>query len=134
MKKLTFAIMSLLILGAPQAWAKDVVTIEGTIQGYHCITTGKICPVDKEDPLADTEDVFALYTKDSKFYLVSNMSREMLKQHTNDVVRVTGQVDPKYKSMNATSFEVMHDGAWEKEWPGFMSDFKVGPLGLPNFH
>ncbi len=126
--------LGLLILVSSQAWAKDVVTIEGTIQGYHCITTGKICPVDKEDPLVETEDVFALYTKDSKFYLVSNMSREMLKQHTSEVVRITGEVNPKYKSMNASNFEVMHEGTWEQEWPGFMSGSKVGPLGMPSFH
>jgi len=134
MKKITFLMMSLLILVSSQAWAKDAVTIEGTIQGYHCITTGKICPVDKNDPLAEAEDVFALYTRDSKFYLVSNMSRETLKQHTNEIVRVTGDVDLKYKSMNASNFEVLHEGTWEKAWPGFMSEFNVGPQGLPNFH
>jgi hypothetical protein len=134
MKKHTVLMMGLMVLVASQAWAGQAVTIEGTVQGYNCITTGKICPVGKEDPWVETEDVFALYTKDSDVYLVSNMSRESLKRHTNEIVRITGEVHPQYKSMNASKVEVMQGGEWVKAWPYFMSDFKVGPRGLPNFH
>ena len=127
-------IAALAIIFVSQASAADEVTIEGTIQGYNCITTKKICATDKNDPWLETENVLALYTKDSDFYLVSNMSRDSLKVHTNEIVRITGEVDPKYKSMNASKLEVLEDGTWEKKWPYFMSDFRVGPRGLPNFH
>jgi len=125
---------SLLILMVSQASAAENVTIEGTVQGYNCITTGKICPTDKNDPWLETENVFALYTKGSDFYLVSNMDRDALKVHTNEIVRITGEVDPKYKSMSASKLEVLEDGTWQTKWPYFMSDFKVGSGGLPSFH
>jgi hypothetical protein len=113
-----------------QASASEKVTIEGTIQGYNCITTGKICPAGKEDPWVETEDVFALYTKGGDYYLVPNMNRDALKVRTNEIVRITGEVHPKYKSMNASRLEVLYEGAWEKSWPSF----RIGSAGLPNFH
>jgi len=134
MKKTACLIIGLLILAASQAWATEAVTIEGSIQGYQCITTGKICPAGKDDPWIETENVVALYTANSDFYLVSNMNRNTLKRHTNEIVRITGEVHPKYKSVNASKLEVLQDGAWVKTWPHFMSEFKVGPGGLPNFH
>jgi hypothetical protein len=113
-----------------QAPASEKVTIEGTIQGYNCITTGKICPAGKEDPWVETEDVFALYTKGGDYYLVPNMNRDALKVRTNEIVRITGEVHPKYKSMNASRLEVLYEGAWEKSWPSF----RIGSGGLPNLH
>ena len=130
MKKHTVLMIGLIVLVASQAWAGQEVTIEGTVQGYNCITRGKICPVDKEDPWVEAEDVFALYTKGGDLYLVSNMNRGTLKRHTNEIVRVTGEVHPKYKSMNASEFEVMQDGEWVKTRKCFMCNFRVGP-GLP---
>jgi len=121
---------TILILFVSQASAAEKVTIEGTIQGYNCITTGKICPADKNDPWLETENVLALYTKGGDFYLVSNMNRDALKGHTNEVVRITGKVDPKYKSMSASRLEVLNEGAWEKSWPSF----RIGSGGMPNFH
>ena len=108
-------VAALLILWVSQASAAEQVTIEGTIQGYNCITTGKICPVDKNDPWVQTEDVFALYTRENDFYLVSNMNREALKVHTNEIVRITGEVDPKYRSMKASRLEVLDEGSWQKK-------------------
>ena len=131
---LVFLLAGSLILIASQASAAEKVTLEGTIQGYNCITTGKICPAGKEDPWLETENVFALYTKENDFYLVSNMDRDALKVHTNEIVRITGEVDPKYKSVNASTLEVFNQGTWEKKWPYFMGDFRPGHGGLPNFH
>ena len=61
---------TLLILMASQASGAEKVTIEGTIQGYNCISTKKICRADKNDPWLETENVLALYTKGSDFYLM----------------------------------------------------------------
>jgi len=134
LKKIIFILASGLFLIGSQAWAVEAVTIEGTIQGLNCITTGKICPLDKNDPWAASEDIFALYTKGSDYYLVSNMDRAALKSHTNEIVRITGEVHPVYKSMQASKFEVQKKGVWAKTWPLFPGDFTTGRAGLPNFH
>ena len=133
MKKNTCLMIGFLILIASQAWAAEKVTLEGTIQGYTCITTGKICPVNKNDPWIETEDVFALYTKGNDYYLVPNMNRGTLTRHVNEIVRITGEVHPKYKSVDASQLEVLKDGTWVKTWPYLMSDFRVGSGGLPFF-
>ena len=60
-KKLSLLIlacsMALLIPGL--AFGDEV---EGSVQGFRCVTQGKICPVGKEDPMAAVENVFVVLT------------------------------------------------------------------------
>jgi len=92
-------------------------TIEGTIQGFTCVTTGKVCPVGKEDPMIAAERVFVVLGKEGKnYHFVPNVDRAILARHINKMVRITGKTDDKYRSINAQKLEVKQDGAWKETW------------------
>lgn len=91
-------------------------TIEGTIQGFHCVTVGKICPLGKEDPVVAAERVFVVLTDKGDYHFVPNLDRAILARHLGEKVRVTGPVDSKYKSITAKTFEVMRNGKWRTTW------------------
>lgn len=139
MKRNALIMTVLLFFVVSSAWAAESteikdVAIEGTIQGLNCISTGKTCPVGREDPLVATERFFVLYTKDADFYMVPNMDRAVLARHINEIVRISGKLHVKYKSINAKKFEVLKEGKWVKTWPYPMSDMDVGVGGMPFFN
>jgi len=91
-------------------------TVEGSIQGFTCVTMGKVCPVGKEDPLIAHEKTFGVYTHDNEFYFVPNMDRAVLSRYINNRVKVTGTVNKQYKSVNAENLQVFKEGKWETPW------------------
>jgi hypothetical protein len=91
-------------------------TVEGSIQGLTCVTMGKVCPVGMEDPLIAHEQTFGVYTFDNEFYFVSNMDRAVLSRYINKRVRVTGEINKQYKTVNAENLQVFKDGKWETPW------------------
>lgn len=104
-----------LAFSAVPVWAEEA-TIEGTVSGYLCAVLGKACPVDKEDPLVAAEKTFVVVQSDGGFYQVPNVDRAVLARHLTEKVRVKGTVDSKYKSVNATSIEVMDKDKWKVFW------------------
>lgn len=115
MKNLSIILFSLAVLSfSPVLAIAD--TIEGSIQGFTCITVGKTCPIGQEDPLAAVESAFGVYTMDGKFYFVPNVSRTVLARHINKPVRVTGKVNSKYSSIDADKIEGKVKGAWTTTW------------------
>jgi peptidoglycan hydrolase-like protein with peptidoglycan-binding domain len=90
--------------------------IEGSVQGFLCVTLGKLCPVGKEDPIIATERVFVVLTAGKKYYFVPNVDRGILARHINERVRITGIVSTKFNSINANIIEVFKNGAWKTAW------------------
>jgi hypothetical protein len=90
--------------------------LEGTIQGFNCVTHGKVCPVGKEDPMIAAERVFVVLTKGGSYYFVPNLDRGIMARHINKMVRVTGETSDKYPSITADTLEVMHEGHWKLSW------------------
>jgi hypothetical protein len=90
--------------------------VEGSIQGLTCVTIGKVCPVGMEDPLIAHEQTFGVYTYDNEFYFVSNMDRAILSRYINKRVRVTGDINKQYKTVNAENLQVFKDEKWETPW------------------
>lgn len=117
MKKDLVVLALVLALAAVPGWAL-AGTVEGTVQGFTCVTAGKVCPVGKEDPVIATEKIFVILTKESgKYYFVPNVDRAVLARHINQMVRVTGQISPNYPSIRAEKLEVMHKGpSWQTTW------------------
>jgi hypothetical protein len=112
---LMVTVASLVLLGSPLFAAEG--TIEGTVQGFTCVTTGKVCPVGKEDPMIAAERVFVVLEKGGKdYYFVPNLDRAILARHINQMVRVTGNMNPKYRSINANKLEVKEGGSWKTVW------------------
>ena len=91
-------------------------TVEGSIQGLTCVTLGKLCPVDKEDPMIAAEKIFVVLTKDNNYYFVPNLDRAILARHINQMVRVTGEISSKYKAIDAEKLEVFREDAWRTTW------------------
>jgi hypothetical protein len=96
--------------------------IEGTIQGFHCVTEGKVCPVGKEDPMAAVESVFVLHVKEKEFYFVPNVDRAVLARHLNRPVKIEGAVNRAMKSIQASKIYAKRNGNWRSVWSPLLED------------
>ena len=110
-----FAFAALFAFAVSPAIA-DSTQIEGTVQGFTCVTQGIMCPVGKEDPVSAAERLFVVLAADGSYYFVPNLDRAVMSRHIRKKVRVTGSYNPQYKAVTATSFEVWRDGKWETTW------------------
>jgi len=115
MKKSSRFFMVIFVLVSLPAWAM-AGPVEGSIQGLTCVTLGKLCPVDKEDPMIAAERIFVVLTKDNNYYFVPNLDRAILARHINQMVRVTGEISSKYKAIDAEKLEVFREDAWRTTW------------------
>lgn len=105
------------------AWAMaGTGSVEGTVQGFHCVMMGKTCPVGKEDPVIAAERVFVVLTSAGNHYFVPNLDRAILARHVAQRVRVSGDINSKYKSIKAKTFEVWKNGKWKTVWSQAMQD------------
>lgn len=95
-------------------------TIEGTIQGFTCITHGKICPADRLDPHVGAEKLFVISGMDQGYFIISNIDRSVLARHVLSKVRASGKTNPKYKSIEADKLEVYSSGKWTTVWSAEM--------------
>lgn len=95
-------------------------SVTGSIQGFNCVTQGKVCPIGKEDPVAAVENVFVLLVDASKddYYFIPNVDRAVLARHLNTQVTVDGTVDSKRKAIKATDIS----SAGKKVWSNSMED------------
>ena len=118
MKKTTYSIIfAVMISLTPLASFAAQTSVEGTIQGFNCVTQGTTCPVDKEDPMAGVERVFVLLTDSNDYYyFIPNVDRAVLARHINEKIRVVGEKNTKYKSIQASQIHVMKKGDWKKVW------------------
>ena len=113
MKKiLVIALFALVLL---PVWAVAGM-VEGSVQGFTCVTQGKVCPAGKEDPMAAAERVFVILTAGKSYYFVPNVDRAVLARHLNDRVRVSGKVATNYPSIEANKIEKFSKGAWKTSW------------------
>ena len=113
MKKKLLLIMFALVLVPVLASAAQV---EGTVQGYTCVTQGKVCPVGKEDPMVAVERVFVVLTAGGDYYFVLNVDRAVLARHIRKKIRVTGALKAKFKSITARKLERRYKGGWKITW------------------
>ena len=115
MKKFSLLILALLVLIIFPTWAV-AGSVEGSVQGFTCVTQGKVCPTGKEDPMAAVERVFVVLTKGKSYYFVPNVDRAVLARHINERVRISGAVATNYPSIEANKLEVFKKGAWKTTW------------------
>jgi hypothetical protein len=89
-------------------------TLTGSIQGFNCVTQGKVCPVGMEDPVIAAENVFVLLVDAAKgdYYFVPNVDRGILARHINQEVKITGTVNAKMKSIKADQIDVAGKKVW----------------------
>lgn len=90
--------------------------VEGTVQGLNCASKGIACPIDKKDPVIATESTFVIITGPSAYYLVPNLDRAVMAGHVAEYVKVTGEINEKYKSIEADVLQVKKKGEWVTVW------------------
>lgn len=107
-------IIGLFLLAPVFAMAADFT---GSIQGFMCVTQGKVCPVGKEDPVAAVENVFVLLVDAAKgeYYFLPNLEREVLVRHLNQQVKISGTLDKKYKSIKVSEISVGGKVVWSQK-------------------
>jgi hypothetical protein len=89
-------------------------SVTGSIQGFNCVTQGKVCPIGMEDPVIAAENVFVLLVDAAKgdYYFIPNVDRGILARHINEQVKVEGTVNAKMKSIKATAIYVKDKKVW----------------------
>lgn len=122
MKKGTLFLLALCIMVLVPVWAFAGGMVEGTVQGFSCVTHGKVCPAGKEDPMIAAERLFVVFTKDNSYYFVPNLDRAIMARHINQMVRVKGKLSAKHPSIMADTLEVMKEGGWKVTWTTKMED------------
>jgi hypothetical protein len=93
--------------------------VEGTIQGFHCVTQGKTCPVGREDPLSGVENTFVLYVQGKDFCFVPNIDRAVLSRYINKMVKIKGDIhtfNKESRSIKAKDLYAKEDGKWRHVW------------------
>jgi hypothetical protein len=112
MKKLFVATIIGLLLMAPGF--VSAASVSGSIQGFMCVTQGKVCPIGKEDPVAAVENVFVLLVDaaSGQYYFVPNVDRAVLVRHLNQMVKIDGTVNEKMKSIKASDIYVDGKKVW----------------------
>ena len=83
--------------------------IGGTVKPFMCVIYGISCPINQEDPVAATVELFIVYTDDGNYYFVPNLSNFILARHLLETVRITGNIKDKHRCVYADTMEV-YDG------------------------
>ncbi len=94
-------------------------SVTGSIQGFNCVTQGKVCPIGMEDPVLADENVFVLLVDAAKadYYVIGNVDRGILARHFNKEVKIDGVVNAKTKSIAASDLYTKDkSGKWKKSW------------------
>lgn len=92
--------------------------VEGHMEALDCIIDGKICPTDNLDPhMALVTDFVLFLGKGSEHYLLPNIPRNVKAQYFGKDVRVTGEVNNKYRAIKAKILEIKESGSYKTVWP-----------------
>lgn len=118
MKKIILFVLAISMLAVTPFAAVAADTVEGSVQGYQCVTQGITCPVGKEDPMAAVERVFVILSSDKmgKYYFVPNVDRAVLARYINERVKITGKMNEKFNSIGAKKIEAFKNGSWITVW------------------
>jgi len=109
----TLVIMVILPAAFLLSVTATAATIEGAVQGYTCVTEGRICPLTKNDPLVEAENVFVVLTMSQGYYFVPNISRDTMASLINQQCKIIGQMNRKYNSIRADALYTWRNGQWE---------------------
>ena len=111
----TFVIITALALIVPVG-ATASMTVEGWIQGYNCVVHGHRCPIDTLDPHLMLEPDFALIVNNGNYWLMPNIARNVKAKYVHNAIRVTGDLNSKYNSIDVDKLEVKKNGSYTTVW------------------
>ena len=110
------AALGLLVALGAAANAGAQETVVGTINGLRCVTDGVKCPVDSDDPLIETLADFVLKADGEDFFYLHNVDIDVKEGLVLRTVRITGEVNRRYHSMDVQRIEVEKDGEFKTVW------------------
>ena len=90
--------------------------MERSIQDLTCALHGKVCPSGMEDPYIAVEDYFVLLTGDDTWFLLPNLSEDILVRHLNEPVRVIGTKNEKHNAITVENLQAKRNGEWKTIW------------------
>ncbi len=100
-------------LAAPAAFAE---TFSGKLNGHDCAHEGKTCPVDRLDPHIALERDFVLQKPNGDYMFLPNVPRTVKARHVLSDVEVTGELNPRYQSIEVNELRVKSDGGMKTVW------------------
>jgi hypothetical protein len=110
---LTFVVS---VVALPLLASAAMSEMVGTIDGLNCVARAVACPSDKLDPHLATESTFVLDMGAGKYYLLTNVKRDVLIRHALEKVKVIGVVNEKYNSITVSRIETEKGGKWMEAW------------------
>ena len=96
--------------------AKTANTFDGWMQGFNCVAHGHKCPVDRLDPHLTLEPDFVLLLNDGDYFLLPNIGRIVKARYVHKPIRVIGDVNPKYKSIDVDQLQVKEGNSFKTVW------------------
>jgi hypothetical protein len=109
-------IMALMVILSFSVSAEQQKTLTGHMEGLNCILYGNLCPVDELDPRIDLETDFVLYLDSGEYYLLPNIPRSVKAKYIGKAIRVTGEVNIKYKAVTVDNLELKRAGGYRIVW------------------
>jgi hypothetical protein len=111
MKKILMFVLVLALLSPVCVYAAE---IQGKVDAYAAVMQGKQLP--QGDPRAQLVNTPVVVTPDNKFYFVLNVPKEVFQSLMGQNVKVTGDLQPQYDSINASRVEAMKNNRWTVVW------------------
>ena len=112
---LTLVLVIALALVAPVG-AYAAKNFEGWMQGFNCVTHGHKCPIDTLDPHIMLESDFVLLLNDGDYFLLPNIARIVKAKYVHKAIRVIGNVNSKYKSIDVDQLQVKDGSSFKTVW------------------
>ncbi len=95
-----------------------IITVAGTIQGLKSTMAGITCAFGEEDIVRSFEDTYILVTKDSNWFLMPAIPKNLLAVNINKKFQVTGKVILDGRAIEVLSAGKMTgNGKWKTVWP-----------------
>lgn len=107
----------------------ETVKMTGKMTGYTCLTKGYVCPIDKADPMINLETDFVLVTAKGDYYFLPNLSMGLKARHALEKVTVTGDLNPKYKSITVKTMSVGGKQVYSKDAEDRLKEEIFKPAG-----
>lgn len=107
-------ILAISVLSVAQA-----ETLTGKLNGLSCAERGQLCPIRNIDAHLSLEHDFVLQEVDGEYWFLSNVPRDVKVRHVPEIVRISGTINKKYRSIDVQTLAVRNGVQFRTVWtPG----------------
>jgi hypothetical protein len=94
----------------------ELETVTGKLNGHDCAHAGISCPVDPQDPHLLLERDYVLHQESGDYLFLMNIPRSTKLQYLLKDMKVKGEVNRKYNSVEVYELMVIQDDEWKSVW------------------